>query len=134
MAIHVFQVQQAMYQNLKGRTVVIIAHRLSTVERADRIIVIDKGSIAEQGSHKELLQNEGLYAKLVQRQLLGFEDSDMVKKQNVKDGIQRGAEGKSEGHININTNRKMSPELCEENLSGGFTFGVRPKFHVGSSK
>ncbi|KAJ8312991.1 hypothetical protein KUTeg_010364 [Tegillarca granosa] len=85
-------VQQAMYQNLKGRTVIIIAHRLSTVERADRIIVIDKGTIAEQGSHKELLQNEGLYAKLVQRQLLGFEDSDTVKKQNVKDGIQQGVE------------------------------------------
>lgn len=58
----------------------------------------------------------------------------MVKKQNVKDGIQQGAEGKSEWHIDINTNRQMSPELCEENLSGGFSFGVRPKFHVGSSK
>lgn len=133
-------VQQAMYQNLKGRTVIIIAHRLSTVERADRIIVIDKGTIAEQGSHKELLQNEGLYAKLVQRQLLGFEDSDTVKKQNVKDGIQQGVEiyqcneGKTGGSIDINTNRKMSPELIEENLSGGFSFGVRPKSHDRSSK
>ncbi|XP_066289459.1 ABC-type oligopeptide transporter ABCB9-like [Branchiostoma lanceolatum] len=63
-------VQQAI-NNLHGHTVIVIAHRLSTVEKADRIIVIDKGSVAEQGLHKELMQRDGLYAKLVQRQLLG---------------------------------------------------------------
>ncbi|XP_076106354.1 ABC-type oligopeptide transporter ABCB9-like isoform X1 [Mytilus galloprovincialis] len=67
-------VQQAIYKNLKGRSVIIIAHRLSTVEKADRIIVIDKGCVIEEGSHSELLRNNGKYASLVQRQLLQTED------------------------------------------------------------
>ena len=68
-----FTVQQALYQNLSGHTVIIIAHRLSTVEKADRIIVIDKGEIIEQGTHQQLLRRKGLYSGLVKRQLL---DSD----------------------------------------------------------
>ena len=67
------QVQEALYKNLRGRTVIIIAHRLSTVEKANRIIVIEKGGVVEQGSHTQLLSRGGLYAKLVQRQLLGFD-------------------------------------------------------------
>lgn len=65
------KVQQAIYANLKGRTVLIIAHRLSTIERADRIIVINGGTVIEQGRHLELIQNtDGLYSRLVQRQML----------------------------------------------------------------
>uniref|UniRef100_A0A915MBZ2 Uncharacterized protein n=1 Tax=Meloidogyne javanica TaxID=6303 RepID=A0A915MBZ2_MELJA len=57
---------------MSGRTVILIAHRLSTVERADRIIVLDEGNIVQMGSHSELMeQPEGLYNKLVKRQLLG---------------------------------------------------------------
>ena len=59
---------------MKGRTVIIIAHRLSTVEKADRIIVIDKGKVMEEGTHIELLRNNGKYASLVQRQLLQTEE------------------------------------------------------------
>lgn len=69
-------VQEAIYSNLRGRTVVVIAHRLSTVERADRIIVISKGRIIEQGTHKELLKKtSGMYFRLVQRQMHGFDVS-----------------------------------------------------------
>jgi ABC-type multidrug transport system ATPase subunit len=50
--------------------VIIIAHRLSTVERADRIIVIDKGEVIEEGTHKHLLSLKGIYSNLVKRQLL----------------------------------------------------------------
>ena len=53
----------------KGRTVVIVAHRLSTVKNADNIIVLDKGVVAEQGGHKSLVKKRGLYYKLVKDQL-----------------------------------------------------------------
>jgi len=53
----------------KGRTVVVVAHRLSTVKNADNIIVLDKGSIIEQGTHQELTNNKGEYYELVRNQL-----------------------------------------------------------------
>ena len=64
-------VQEAIYNNLKGRSVILIAHRLSTVEKADKIIVIDKGVVAQMGTHNELLSQEGIYKNLVQRQMIG---------------------------------------------------------------
>lgn len=57
-------VQEALETLMKGRTTLVIAHRLSTIERADRILVMDGGKIAEQGSHAELLRHNGLYANL----------------------------------------------------------------------
>lgn len=53
----------------KGRTVVIVAHRLSTVKNADQIIVIDKGRVAETGTHESLTRQKGMYYKLVKNQL-----------------------------------------------------------------
>nr|XP_046242203.1 ATP-binding cassette sub-family B member 9 [Scatophagus argus] len=66
-------VQQALNNIMHEHTVLVIAHRLSTVEKADNIIVIDRGHVAERGSHSQLMANGGLYSKLVQRQLLGME-------------------------------------------------------------
>jgi subfamily B ATP-binding cassette protein MsbA len=57
-------VQAALETLLKGRTTLVIAHRLSTVERADRIVVLEHGRIAETGVHRELLERGGIYAKL----------------------------------------------------------------------
>ena len=57
-------IDRAMEKTLKGRTSIVIAHRLATIQRADRIIVLHHGSIAEQGTHDELLRQKGLYSKL----------------------------------------------------------------------
>ncbi|MGE5820234.1 MAG: ABC transporter ATP-binding protein [Deltaproteobacteria bacterium] len=57
-------IQEALQELLKERTALIIAHRLSTIKNADRILVIHKGEIWEQGNHKELLRQGGLYARL----------------------------------------------------------------------
>ncbi|MBR2352234.1 MAG: ABC transporter ATP-binding protein [Alistipes sp.] len=61
-------VQDALTKLLKGRTSVVIAHRLSTIHNADKIIVIDEGRIAEQGTHDELIARNGIYAKLIELQ------------------------------------------------------------------
>ena len=57
-------IQKAISNLVKDKTVVMIAHRLKTIKNADHIIVLDKGSIVEEGKHEELLKNEGLYQKL----------------------------------------------------------------------
>ncbi len=63
-------VQEALTSLLEGRTSIVIAHRLSTIHNADRIIVIDAGRIAEQGTHSELMAKGGIYAKLIEMQSL----------------------------------------------------------------
>ena len=57
---------------MQGKTVIAIAHRLSTIARMDRLVVLDKGRIVEEGSHAELLARGGLYARLWERQSGGF--------------------------------------------------------------
>jgi len=66
-------VQLAFSNLMRNRTTLVIAHRLSTVQNADRIVVLDRGSIVESGSHEELLQRGGLYKRLHAMQ---FQDMD----------------------------------------------------------
>ncbi len=65
-------IQDALWKLMERRTAIVIAHRLSTIQRMDRIIVLENGEIVEQGSHKELLHNNGTYAKLWAHQSGGF--------------------------------------------------------------
>ena len=63
------EIMEHLHEFYKGKTVVVVAHRLSTVRDADNIIVLDKGKIAEEGTHKELAERKGLYYRLVKNQL-----------------------------------------------------------------
>lgn len=65
-------IQDALEKLMQGRTSIVIAHRLSTIAKLDRIIVLDKGKIAEQGTHAQLLRKKGIYADLWQHQSGGF--------------------------------------------------------------
>ena len=65
-------IQDALQKLMKGRTSIVIAHRLSTISKLDRVIVLDKGDIVEDGSHEALLNEKGIYAKLWAHQSGGF--------------------------------------------------------------
>jgi subfamily B ATP-binding cassette protein MsbA len=67
-------VQEAIDRLLEGRTVFVIAHRLSTVHHADRILVLERGRIVERGTHQELMQRRGTYHRLHALQFRGEPD------------------------------------------------------------
>ena len=72
-------IQDTLYGMMEGKTVIAIAHRLSTIAAMDRIIVLDDGVIAEEGTHQELLDKDGLYARFWARQSGGFLNIDGTK-------------------------------------------------------
>ena len=63
-------VEEALGNLMEGRTTLIIAHRLRTVQRADRLLVLERGCVVEEGSHEELLLQDGLYSRLYRGQLI----------------------------------------------------------------
>jgi ATP-binding cassette subfamily B protein len=65
-------IQDALWKLMEGRTAIVIAHRLSTIQKMDRIIVLENGEVAQQGTHKELLAGGGIYATLWAHQSGGF--------------------------------------------------------------
>ena len=62
-------ITEAIERIMRGRTSLVIAHRLNTIRHADRIIVLDSGKIVEEGTHQRLLDKNGLYTKLYEAQL-----------------------------------------------------------------
>jgi len=82
-------IQQSLYRLMEGKTVVAIAHRLSTIAAMDRLVVMDKGRIVEEGDHKSLLARGGLYARLWDHQSGGFlgdeaDDEDQVDASGIR--------------------------------------------------
>ncbi|GAA0473886.1 MULTISPECIES: ABC transporter ATP-binding protein [Tatumella] len=69
-------IQESLESLMTGKTVIAIAHRLSTIARMDRLIVLEQGKIAETGNHQQLLEKQGVYARLWQRQTGGFVGTD----------------------------------------------------------
>ncbi len=75
-------IQENLYRLMEGKTVIAIAHRLSTIAALDRLIVMDKGRVVEDGSHKQLVAQGGIYSRLWARQsggFLGFEEADAAE-------------------------------------------------------
>ena len=79
-------IQDTLYGVMQGKTVIAIAHRLSTIARMDRIVVLDDGAIAEEGTHAELLATGGLYARFWKRQSGGFIDCSRGRRGRRIDG------------------------------------------------
>jgi ATP-binding cassette, subfamily B, bacterial len=69
-------IQDALWKLMEGRTAIVVAHRLSTIQKMDQIVVLDNGQIVEQGTHKQLLSRKGLYATLWSHQSGGFIKED----------------------------------------------------------
>ena len=70
-------IQSSLYRLMEGKTVIAIAHRLSTIAAMDRLIVMDKGRIVEEGNHQSLIALDGLYARLWSHQSGGFLGEDV---------------------------------------------------------
>ena len=97
-------IQEALERILRTRTSVVIAHRLSTIRNADRIIVMHRGVIVEDGTHTALLARQGYYARLHRHQLAGQQPSDADK---VVAGKTMVATGRTEG-FSLCYNRAMT--------------------------
>ena len=70
------QIQQSLEELAKGRTVLVVAHRLSTVRNADEIVVLTENGVSERGTHEQLMEKNGLYAKLYNNQFRDGTEED----------------------------------------------------------
>ncbi|XP_076804763.1 ABC-type oligopeptide transporter ABCB9-like isoform X2 [Clavelina lepadiformis] len=113
-------VQEALQRSKSNRTVLLIAHRLSTVEQADRIVVIVKGMVEEMGSHKQLMEKQGTYYRLVRRQLASHSNLNSVLLNN------------TEGCTFLPEENRYPSELCNDFSSSPALPGLfnnSPKIH-----
>lgn len=111
-------VQEALDRVSKGRTTITIAHRLSTIKKADKIIVLRKGTAVESGTHEELLAQEGLYHSLVHNQQLDMEDDN-----NNKTAQAEVETGKDSCQLTMSRTKSA---VEETNLEQGLTLPEEP--------
>jgi len=107
-------VQSALDNLMEGRTTIIIAHRLSTVRNADVICVMMNGKIVEQGTHDQLLENNGVYSNLVSKQLAKNEEKILKKESKMKQSLERisnSALGKNSMPSMKDSLREVSTEM-----------------------
>ena len=76
-------IQSALDKLAKGRTTIVVAHRLTTIKNADEILVVSEGKILEHGSHEQLIEKAGAYKQLYELQFRTLEDSDDVRLNNL---------------------------------------------------
>eukprot|EP01105_Mastigella_eilhardi_P005940 TRINITY_DN175_c0_g4_i1.p1 TRINITY_DN175_c0_g4~~TRINITY_DN175_c0_g4_i1.p1 ORF type:complete len:1341 (-),score=423.23 TRINITY_DN175_c0_g4_i1:70-4032(-) len=132
-------VQEALDRASKGRTTIIIAHRLSTVQNANNIVVLNKGRVVEQGNHAELMAQNGLYHQLVCNQQLALGSSEGEQKQHHR----RKHHSKDTGQIDavespspVEDDMQLSEEVKEqvddshEDIAQGFA--EEPKYRLSS--
>lgn len=80
------EILEAMQSAMKGRSTFIVAHRLSTLRRADKIVVLDRGSMVQTGTHEQLMAHPGLYQRLARLQIV----DDLREKENILKEVRPG--------------------------------------------
>src|SRR2546425_11657646 len=112
-------IQQSLYRLMEGKTVVAIAHRLSTIAAMDRLIVLDRGRVVEEGDHRSLLARDGLYARLWAHQSGGFLGDDAVEAAVGAEAALAQARGYAEVVTEELGTRKLEPTLSGPDLPAG---------------
>ena len=115
-------IQRSLYRLMEGKTVVAIAHRLSTIAAMDRLIVLDRGRIVEEGDHRSLLARDGLYARLWAHQSGGFLGDDLVEvAAGAEEAIAQARAPEAEGDAATieARNRRLEPTLIGHDLPAG---------------
>ena len=105
------EIQRALDNLVKGRTTIAIAHRLSTLRKADRLVVLDKGEIVEIGSHDQLMEAQGAYYALYQAQLRHA--AELVEGVAIGESLDDGPEANQE----IRQEERL--EVIAKNIGGG---------------
>lgn len=110
-------VQKALDVAAANRTTIVIAHRLSTIRNADLIVVMDQGDLVEQGTHNELLAQDGVYAQLVKKQEIAMEQSDYVETEVDEETLlkQEQIELEKAQEIQVVTEKRGSVDLAKLN-------------------